>query len=287
MPTKTSYGTPPDALDLAAKSGNGAKKFWEWCSDHDRLLLSAGVLLAISVPVVSVAFTDVLGFTAATTVGEVIVAIAAGLSLVAVVAIAFGANKSASAQIDIATLQAEHALAATTKEGLADLTTGDVSRARDVVGTFIYDERGAELVDWDDLIASYFQLGWALERSSAALYALGVSETNQRSAAGAWAWHLEEIAWNVWLIGAAADEAAAGIDDGDARNRLGVILANMQLPRGDIAPSCRWVHVSTPKSWETAAAWSVCSVSELERELPAKLRRVRARFAGRSRAGAQ
>lgn len=228
-----------------------------------------------------------MGFTVATTVGEVIVAVAAGLSLVAVVAIAFGANKSASAQNEIAALQAEHAFAAATKDGLADLTTGEVSRARDVVGTFIYDERGAELVGWDELIASYFQLSWALERSSAALYALGVSKTNQRSAAGAWAWHLEEIAWNVWLIGAAANEADADIDDNDARNRLGVILSKMQLPHDDDSYSYRWTHVSRPKSWEAAEAWSHAAVSKLERDLPAKLRRVRARFAQRPRASDQ
>lgn len=282
-----SHGTRAGAHDLSSDRSKTTESFWEWCGDHDRLLLSAGVFLAISVPVVAVAHTDVMGFTVATTVGEVIVAIAAGLSLVAVVAIAFGANKSASAQIEIAALQAEHAFAAATRDGLADLTTGEVSRARDVVGTFIYDERGAELVGWDDLIASYFQLSWALERSSAALYALGVSETNQRSAAGAWAWHLQEIAWNVWLIGAAANDAAADIDDGDARHRLGVILANMKIPSVDNSYSCRWAHVSKPESWETAEAWPVSAVSELERKLPAKLRRVRVRFAQRPRTSDQ
>lgn len=88
---------------------------------------------------------------------------------------------------------------------LADLTTGEVATARNVIGSWLYGshEQHSPISD-PELIRAYYVVAWALERLAVGRTALGAMRIGDRKAMkeldGSLLWHVEEQAQNLRFI---------------------------------------------------------------------------------------
>ncbi|MET1089813.1 MAG: hypothetical protein ABWY04_22290 [Arthrobacter sp.] len=88
---------------------------------------------------------------------------------------------------------------------LADLTTGEVAKARDRIGTWLYGSHEQHSnIHNHDLIQAYYVVAWALERLAVGRTALGVMRFGDTQAIkesdARLLWHVEEQAQNLRFI---------------------------------------------------------------------------------------
>lgn len=87
----------------------------------------------------------------------------------------------------------------------ADLTTGEVAAARNVIGTWLYGphDRHSQIEE-GELIQAYYTVAWAIERLAAGRSALGVLRFDDRRTIAAFddriRWHVQEQARNLKTV---------------------------------------------------------------------------------------
>ncbi|PPF44144.1 hypothetical protein C5B85_10890 [Pseudoclavibacter sp. AY1F1] len=196
-----------------------------------------------------------------TTMGEGIAAVAASVTLITALAIAVKADEISRAQLDYQIRDAA-------RLGLTDLTTGETAEARDIIGSLIYNTLARQTASRADVIRSYFRLMWAIERAGAVVESLRGHKDVQKEAVSAWAWHLDEIAFNVWLIGTTEQaDRHLGLDDLDARRRASGVIQALSSVRTESAGD-NWSIVSSEANWtdEAAAKHALLRWQEEQRE---------------------
>jgi hypothetical protein len=85
---------------------------------------------------------------------------------------------------------------------LTDLTTNEVAKARDGIGTLRYGAReGIIAMDYSRIIKDYYTLEWALERTNYALKGIRMTSSNiQQSLTDAIKWHCIEILTAISIV---------------------------------------------------------------------------------------
>ncbi|MCQ1954146.1 hypothetical protein [Arthrobacter sp. zg-Y238] len=87
----------------------------------------------------------------------------------------------------------------------ADLTTGEVAAARNVIGSWLYGPHVRHSqIEESELIQSYYTVAWAIERLAAGRSALGVLRFSDRRTIATFdkriKWHVQEQARNLKIL---------------------------------------------------------------------------------------
>ena len=112
------------------------------------------------------------------------------------------------------------------REILFDLTSGEVGRARDVLGTLRYgDEGGWQALSYSDVINRYYILEWALERAGFGLKGLRPAGHQVEDAMRQTIrWHIDELSSTLWLLRAAFRTFDRDMVDDEAQQHLNATI---------------------------------------------------------------